>query len=360
MDSSNGYGSSKPTYGGIFTISLDFELHWGVRDKFSVAQYGPALLGARAAIPRMLESFIAHDIHVTWATVGLLFHETKKDLLSHCPSILPEYRNKNLSPFPVLTEIGDSEASDPYHFAASLIRTISSSPGQEIASHTFSHFYCLEEGQSKHAFTKDVESAVNAAHSLGITLRSLVFPRNQCNPEYFDILPTLGIICYRGNPKNWIYSEGDDSSVNTVIRRAGRFADAFLPLTRPEVSSEVQSQIPINIPANRFLRVGRNGSSILDHLHLRRIKTEMRSAAQNGAVYHLWWHPHNFGTDMEQKLKALLEILRYYKQLESEFGMRSLSMREVAENQLSRSINDSNRTTENRVSLRARPETSAH
>src|ERR1700686_2907278 len=43
---------------GAFVISLDFELHWGVRDhERPNGPYGPNLLGARKAIPRLLELF---------------------------------------------------------------------------------------------------------------------------------------------------------------------------------------------------------------------------------------------------------------------------------------------------------------
>jgi hypothetical protein len=37
---------------GALVISLDFELHWGVRDKRSVASYRENLLGARRAVRR--------------------------------------------------------------------------------------------------------------------------------------------------------------------------------------------------------------------------------------------------------------------------------------------------------------------
>jgi GAF domain-containing protein len=42
---------------GIFTISLDFELYWGVRDKVDLEAYRGSLLGAREAIPRLLDLF---------------------------------------------------------------------------------------------------------------------------------------------------------------------------------------------------------------------------------------------------------------------------------------------------------------
>ena len=66
---------------GIFIISLDFELNWGVHDVFPLERYGENLLGAREAIPRMLELFQRFDIHATWATVGMLYFENKKELL---------------------------------------------------------------------------------------------------------------------------------------------------------------------------------------------------------------------------------------------------------------------------------------
>ena len=42
---------------GTFVISLDLELMWGVRDHSTVAEYGDAVLGGRAAIPKMLDRF---------------------------------------------------------------------------------------------------------------------------------------------------------------------------------------------------------------------------------------------------------------------------------------------------------------
>jgi len=58
---------------GTFVISLDFELMWGVRDLQTKETYGANVLGARLAIPAMLALFEEFGLHVTWATVGLLF-----------------------------------------------------------------------------------------------------------------------------------------------------------------------------------------------------------------------------------------------------------------------------------------------
>ncbi|HLM62313.1 MAG TPA: hypothetical protein VK308_16035, partial [Pyrinomonadaceae bacterium] len=77
---------------GAFVISLDFEIHWGVRDyKPSDGDYRPHLLGERQAVPAMLELFKEFEVAATWATVGFLFAKSKAELEKYKPKVLPEY-----------------------------------------------------------------------------------------------------------------------------------------------------------------------------------------------------------------------------------------------------------------------------
>src|SRR3954471_23360091 len=101
---------------GSLVISLDFELHWGVRDHRSVADYRENLLGVRQAIPQMLELFRRYDVHATWATVGFLFFDNTKDLLAGLPERRPQYADPRLSPYAELESIGPDEAADPFHY----------------------------------------------------------------------------------------------------------------------------------------------------------------------------------------------------------------------------------------------------
>ena len=114
---------------GTFTISLDFELYWGVHDHRPLAAYARNLLGARDAIPRMLELFERYGVHCTWATVGLLFFDRKADLMEHLPEPRPRYANPALSPYPRIGQIGPNERQDPYHYGLSLIEQIRDCPG---------------------------------------------------------------------------------------------------------------------------------------------------------------------------------------------------------------------------------------
>ncbi len=102
-------------------ISLDFELLWGVRDHSDRQAYGQNVLGARDAVPRMLELFAARGISATWATVGFLFCETKDELMAALPVERPAYTNPRLSNYTYLDEVGKDERSDPYYFASSLV-----------------------------------------------------------------------------------------------------------------------------------------------------------------------------------------------------------------------------------------------
>ena len=61
------------------------------------------------------------------------------------------------------------------------------------------------------------------------------------------------------------------------------------------------------------------------------IKREMRYAAKNGRIYHLWWHPHNISIDQEKCFAQLTQIFDYYKKLQSKYGFESKNMHETAE-----------------------------
>jgi hypothetical protein len=47
-------------------------------------------------------------------------------------------------------------------------------------------------------------------------------------------------------------------------------------------------------------------------------------------MFHLWWHPHNFGVNLRQNLAMLTTVLDHFASLSKRHGMESLSMGEVA------------------------------
>ena len=317
---------------GALVISLDFEMHWGVRDHWTVQDYEENLRGERLVIPSLLEVFCAYDIHATWATVGFLFFDTKQALLALLPEVKPTYARAALSPYPFLAEVGEDEAHAPYHFAASLIKRIQETPHQEIGSHTFSHYFCLEQGQTIEAFRADLVAAVAVARQQGIVFKSFVFPRNQFQPAYLEVCREMGIRAYRGNERSWVYRAKNEDK-QSWIQRGVRLLDAYLPLTGHHTYrlDQIAKTVPCDLPSSRFLRPYTPALRSLEWLRLRRILSDMTYAAQHGEIYHLWWHPHNFGANAEENKKILITILNHFTALQRRYGMQSFTMAELAE-----------------------------
>ncbi|MFO7566004.1 MAG: polysaccharide deacetylase family protein [Enhygromyxa sp.] len=323
-----GSARSRSSAPGVLAISLDFELYWGMRDVIALEAYRANLEGVHEVVPRILDLFARHEIHATWACVGLLFARDREEALSWAPKLRPTYERPELSPFGEL-ELADLDRNPRCYFAPQLIREIAGRPDQELGTHTFSHYYCDEPGQTPEQFEADLEAAIGIAEAHGVRPRSLVFPRNQCNLDYLPVLRRRGIRSYRGL-RRWWADERAHTRVGNTLRRALRLTDNYLRVspdghTRPEARSAL-----VDIPGSRFLRPHSPALRHLDPLRLHRMREEMTRAAQTGSVYHLWWHPHNFGRHFEANLQMLDRLLSHAQRLRDTLGFRSLNMAELA------------------------------
>jgi hypothetical protein len=318
---------------GKFVISLDFELFWGFRGEISIEAYGDNIKGVHTLIPQLLFMFDIYKVTATFCTVGFLFCETKKELLEHLPTRLPQYRERRYSPYnELMKSVGDNHQVDCYHYAPQLIRLIQQYPEQEIGCHTFSHYYCLEPGQTIADFRADLVAAIKIAKKYGIQLTSFVFPKNQVNVEYLEVCKELGITCFRGTGDNWLTAPGSEEQRSQIIR-ALRLADAYINISGQNSYSDdyMRHSNPIDIPASRFLRAYSPKLRLLEPLRLKRIQKGMTYAAKHNLTYHLWWHPHNFGINQEENLAFLRRILLHYQELHRQFGFQSYTMSQLAE-----------------------------
>ena len=302
-----------------FVISLDFELNWGVHDLPD--SYKKTVLGARSAIPELLELFSRYEISATWATVGMLFCKNYKDFLKYKPKDLPKYNKSNLNPY--LIPLQNCTESGLY-YAFDLITLILNFPRQEIASHSYSHYYCTESGQTLNAFSADCDAAVKIAKDFfNIDLTSYVFPRNQVNLSYLDVLKKSGFTAYR-------CVSNDSELSKSAHTRLRRLIDSYIPvLGSMHKKTEIDGCGMKIAYSDRFLRPSSKYKT-LNKLKVTRVKKEMHNAAKNGNIYHLWWHPHNFGERLTQNLSDLEEILEYYRFLRREYGMKSVTIRDCS------------------------------
>jgi len=316
---------------GALVISLDFELHWGLRDHVARddAAYG-RLGNARKAVGDMVELFVARQTRATWATVGFLFASTRDEAVAHLPRERPTYLRPELNPY--VEAIGIDEEHDPEHLAGSLVELIGRSAGQEVGSHTFSHYYCLEPGQNEATFRADLEAAQAVALQRGLELTSLVLPRNQWNPAYAPAVFDLGFRCIRGPQRSWGHRARRQND-QSVLHRGARLADTFVGISPPPTTAWNDVLLPsglCNVPASAFLRPYDPARKRLEPLRLARLRRGMRHAAQHGRIFHLWWHPHNFSQHHSQNFAVLEQVLDEFDRLSTIEGMQSLTMADVA------------------------------
>src|SRR5690606_28856233 len=273
--------------------------------------------------------FEKNEIKATWATVGMLFAENEEEWRSYSPVHKPSYRDSKLSAY----EFVKNNGLDPaVHFAPELIKKILETPGQELGSHTFAHYYTLERGQSPEQFRHDLQASQRISQEkFGVTLRSLVFPRNHLNELYLSICLEEGFTQVRSNPRNWYWQETQHEDLSKKIFRS---ADCFFPVGQDTLFDLDQlfplPSEPLLIPASRIMRPIFKYNQLFNMVRLQRIKNEMSAAARANKSYHLWWHPHNFATDPIPAMAELSELMLHFSRLKEDFGMLSMNMEDLS------------------------------
>ncbi|MBP2832014.1 polysaccharide deacetylase family protein [Aquimarina sp. U1-2] len=322
---------------GKFVISLDFEIHWGVFDALSLDTYKENLTNVPKVVDQLIALSDQYDVKLTFSTVGLLFATDKNDIEKYMPSSLPKYEDSQLDPFRLINTVGNDENTDPLHYANSIIRKIKKASVHEIGTHTFAHYNCLASGQEKEAFEADLTAAKKIANDQNINIQSIVFPKNQVNKEYLKICTKHGILSYRGCEAHGIYNPNVGSVLKKFppLVRLSRLLDSYINLTGSNTYDieeiALQNSKLINLPSSRFLRPYVPKLFFLEGLKIRRIKKAMQHAAKNGELFHLWWHPHNFGANLDENFKNLESIFKEFSKLRERFDFESETMTSLSE-----------------------------
>lgn len=314
---------------GIFIISLDFELLYGMED-LKIEDYKPSVLKVHEIVPKLLDLFGKYNVHVTWAVVGMMMAVNKNEILEYSPKLKPTYKDENISTYNHFDRIGFDVNDDPYHYGNNLVDLINKSKGHEIASHTFSHFYCNYEGQTKEQFLSDLDSSIKITkEKYGMFPKSIILPRNQINPNYIDGIVKRGIKSYRGASNGFVYN----TTKNNVFIRFIRTLDGYFGFIRGKTykADEIFESECLNIKASIFLRPYNKNIKFLEKIKINMLKRKMLYSAKNKRIFHLWWHPHNFGTNTNENLKQLEELLIYYTELNMKYNFKNLTMVELAE-----------------------------
>jgi len=310
---------------GALCISLDFEKFWGVHDVTNLKNNEQHLIKVNHIVDQLLELFKKYNIHCTWAVVGLLNFDSLKELENYSKPININYTQNEFSPFP-LNKYSLQNVDSNTFLATHEIKKIESTPNQEIASHTFSHLYCLEKGISE----KDIQNDIKYFNETIGEIDSIIFPRNQVNEVYLNYLSKNKQITYRGNQQNKFWANSDYKTEG-VLKKSGRVLDAYIKISKDNLVDwkSLKQNKNINIPASRFLRPYQFSNTI-EKLKIKRIKKQMLAAAQQDKIYHLWWHPHNFSKNTTENFRQLEDLLKYFRALNKTYQFQSLNMNEIS------------------------------
>jgi len=310
---------------GALCISLDFEKFWGIHDRTNIKDNEQHLIKVNEIVGKLLALFTKYDIHCTWAVVGLLNFNSLNELENYCKSIAINYDHTDYSPFP-LSKYHLKNVNQNSFLAKIEIEEIKKTPNQEIASHTFSHLYTIEKGITEKDFQNDID---NFKATIG-EVNTVIFPRNQINQNYLNLLSKGKRITYRGNQENKFW-KNSQFKTESFLKKAGRVIDAYIKISKDNLINwrNLKQNNSINIPASRFLRPVQFNNTI-ENIKLKRIKKQMLAAAEQNKIYHLWWHPHNFSKNTEENFKQLENLLIYYTQLNKAYHFQSLNMNEIS------------------------------
>lgn len=316
---------------GTFIISLDFELLWGLAgwNHSQIESYKSNVKGSIPALFRILEVFKKYDIKCTIGFVGGMNHTSVEEFINDTPIHKPKYANSLFSSYNSLIPNVDKIYEKDLFFCKDVIEKLSKDTNVELASHTFSLYYCLEKGQSKEEFEDDIIAAVNEAKKLGIALNTIIFPRNQVSKDYLSICSNYGITHYRGNLETFLY-RSEQTPKKYSLRRILRLLDTYI-----NISGHNTYKFPIidgniiNVPGSRFYRPYSSFLSVLEPFKIKRLMNSIEYAARHSQIYHLWWHPHNFGLNTDENIKQLESICRFYKEMQNKYGMESKFISEI-------------------------------
>lgn len=295
-----------PTSPAIFTLSLDTEIAWGTFDTPQFRSFAPHFDGYRPLIERLVALLDEAACPATWAFVGHLFLDAcrREGGTTH-----PEVLRPGYAWYPHDWhdhDPGTDLATDPWWYGPDVLARVMASPvGHEIGSHTFSHIVVDDPACTADIVRSQLAAccALHAQH--GLTLQSLVFPRNRI--AHLEVLSELGLIAYRGREAYWY--EG------CPVRRAHQLAHlldaaaACTPPTYPRSALRPNAHGLVNVPGSLFLMPM---DGIRRRIPARRRVVQslrgLRRAVSRGELFHLWFHPFNLGSDPAM-FAILAEIL---------------------------------------------------
>jgi peptidoglycan/xylan/chitin deacetylase (PgdA/CDA1 family) len=258
------------------SISADFELNWAFRSQ-PAKQRDQLGTTERHNVPYILDLLTEFGVPITWATVGHLFLAA-----CACESEAPH----RTMPRPPLNARWEGDwykhdpctdlRRDPLWYAPDLIDQIMTAKvAHEVGSHSFSHIDFSPQTSDRELVKREMEECLAGMSNLGLRMRSLVFPFNRMGHAYHDLLHQFGII-------------------------AVRHRDEKIRLSYPERGAAGVYRLyeSMNLRSSNLYHYRDKAELFIDH------------AVQQGAAYHLWFHPSDPRSVFQNEFREILQIIQ--------------------------------------------------
>jgi hypothetical protein len=310
---------------GIFVLSMDVELGWGIIDKPERMEIRKRYLEqSRDCIEKILMLLEKYNMSATWAVVGHLFLEecSLTDGQKHADiprSTYPWYSEDWFTASPCT-----NEREAPLWYGRDIIKKIIDCPvHQEVASHSFAHMIFGNENTKRETARADLSNCVREAGKVGLKLRSFVFPRNDVG--YIDELHNFGFEAYRGVEPSWYVNF--PGNLKRVCHAIDQLFAICPPVSLPEFGHELY-----NIPASMFyLSMDKFRGLMPAKFRVIKAKRGIRKAIRDKKIFHLWFHPFNIATSQEKLLHGLEEIFKEVHSRREKGELDAKSMSEIVD-----------------------------
>lgn len=302
---------------GVFTLSLDTELAWGMIDKpHSLINNREYFYNTRKAIDGIIELLEKYEISATWAIVG--------SLLLDRPTFekkFVEYITKDLEDGVKKKYLDLLDQKEIWCGKDILNKIKATSVPQEIGSHSFTHVIFGDHSVTKEKASEEFTESFEILRQLGEPPVSFVFPRNSIN--YLEELRASGFKAYRGVEPSWYIN------VPGKMKKIFHVLDQMLAITPPVVTPIYNDNL-VNIPAS-MLYLPMNG--FRKYIPLRsRIKKAykgIQKAIDEKKIFHLWFHPFNIATNQKELLKGLEKIFMKVNEERYNGNMDVMTMKQI-------------------------------
>lgn len=305
---------------GIFTISIDVELAWGMVDMPMTSQDYAAVDREREVVRRLLDLFSTYNVRATWALVGHLLLDC---VAEQGGTPLPDF------PRPAAADEADwfAHVRDAQRHAwcardiVDMLRR--ATPAQEIGSHSFAHLRFDEQRTRRAAIEADIAAFTRLHADEHLPVASFIFPYNCVG--FRSLLAQAGVRAYRGVSPRWY-----DGVRPNALRRVLNLLTVALALPPRTVLPAREPNGLVNIP-DSMLWYSRRGMRrwLPPRAQVRMAQAGLDGAARHQRIFHLWFHPSNFAFDTDRHLAQFEDVLRHAQQLTKAGTLTILTMHDI-------------------------------